>query len=277
MRILITGISGFVGRHLEKLLKSSEFEIFKLVRNEKGNGKEFVWDFKSDLPAKVPACDVIIHLAACVDFGINLNIAQYDANTISTLKLAAYAQKHNAYFILASMAGIHGTKLSLIDDKTPIDPENHYAVSKYLAEEAVKTFANNYTILRIGGIYGLDGPSHLGLNKAINNAIYKKEPPVLYGTGYAKRNYICVIDVARWILSLIKKYKASNKKIKEILYLASTEIMSIEEYLQAIADVVLKNGKLIRTEGNEATDWIVTPSEPSFNFRTFRGYLNSLI
>lgn len=277
MRILITGASGFIGRHLEKLLKSSGYEIFRLVRNAKGKGNEFVWNFKSNIPLKLPACDVIIHLAACVDFGANLNIAQYDANTISTLKLAAYAQKHNAYFIMASTAGIHGIKYPLIDDKTPIDPQNHYAVSKYLAEEAVKTFANNHSILRIGGIYGLDGPSHLGLNKAINNAIYKKEPPVLYGTGKAKRNYICVLDVASWIESLTRRYGREKGNIEETLYLCSTEIMAIEEYLQAISDIVLKNGKIIRTEGADAMDMVINPSKPPFSLRTFRGYLESLI
>lgn len=280
MRILITGVSGFVGRHLEKLLKSSGYEVFQLVRNAKGNGNEFLWDFKSNLPAKVPICDVLIHLAACVDFSTNLNIAQYDANTISTLKLAAYAQKYNAYFILASMAGIHGTKYPLIDDKTPIDPENHYAVSKYLAEEAVKTFVDNSSILRIGGIYGLNGPDHLGLNKAINNAIYKKSPPVLKGSGKAKRNYICVLDAARWIFYLLEKYgtdtASRENKIRETLYLAGHETMTIEEYLQTIVNVVLPNMGIMRTEGNDGNDLIVNASSPPFNLQTFKEYLNSL-
>lgn len=277
MKILITGSTGFVGKHLVKLLENNGYEIFHIVRDNKGFKNEFIWNFKGHLPMDLPKCDVIIHLAAYVYFGPDLNIEQYDINTVSTFRLLNYAKYHNAYFIFASMAGVHGSKYSTINRDTPIAPENHYAVSKYLAEEAVKTYIDNYSILRISGIYGIDGPSHLGLNKAISGAVYRKEPPVLRCSGSAKRNYICVLDVALWILSLIRKYKASNKKIKEILYLAGTEIMGIEEYLQTIADVVLKNGKMIRTGGNEATDWIVTPSEPFFNLRTFRGYLNSLI
>ena len=277
MKVLITGSTGFVGRHLVPMLESAGYEIFHLVRNKKGFEHEFVWDFKGPLPDGIPKCDVIIHLAAYVDFSLNLNVAQYNVNTVSTIKLSSYAKDHNAYFIFASMAGIHGTKYPQISKDTPIAPENHYAVSKYLAEEVVKTYINNYSILRICGIYGIDGPSHLGLNKAISDAVYQMKTPVLRGKGNAKKNYICVLDVALWILSLIERYKASNKNIKEILYLASEEIMSIEEYLQSIADVVLKDVELIRTEGNEAKDWIVTPSEPPFNLRRFREYLNSLI
>jgi len=158
MRILITGASGFVGRHLEKLLEISGYEFYHLVRNKKGFYNEFIWDFKGPLPEGIPVCDVIVHLAAYVDFSSNLDIDQYKVNTVSTLRLAAHAKEHGAYFIFASTAGVHGTQYPLITKDTPIAPENHYAMSKYLAEEQLKALGVNHSILRIGGVYGLDGP-----------------------------------------------------------------------------------------------------------------------
>jgi len=277
MRILITGASGFVGRHLEKLLEISGYEFYHLVRNKKGFYNEFIWDFKGPLPEGIPVCDVIVHLAAYVDFSSNLDIDQYKVNTVSTLRLAAHAKEHGAYFIFASTAGVHGTQYPLITKDTPIAPENHYAMSKYLAEEQLKALGVNHSILRIGGVYGLDGAPHLGLNKAISDAVYRNEPPVLRGTGKAKRNYICVLDVAQWIESLTRRYGHEKGNIEETLYLCSTEIMTIEEYLQAISDIVLKNGEIIRTEGADAMDMIINPSKPPFSLRTFRGYLESLI
>lgn len=281
MKILITGATGFVGEHLIRLLQDAGCEIVYLTRNRKGFGNEFVWDFKGHLPEGLPECNIIIHLAACVDFGLNFNIEQYNVNTVSTLKLAAYAKDRNAYFIFASTVGIHGNRYYHIDDNTPINPENHYAISKYLAEETVKTCADNYSILRICGIYGINGPSHLGLNKAITEAVCLKKPPVLIGTGKAKRNYICVSDVAWWIMELVKEYqggKASKtNKIRETLYLASPEVMTIEEYLQTIVDVILPNQQMARIEGNDASDMVVTPSDAPFRLRTFREYLYSLL
>ena len=106
MRILITGASGFVGRHLEKLLEISGYEFYHLVRNKKGFYNEFIWDFKGPLPEGIPVCDVIVHLAAYVDFSSNLDIDQYKVNTVSTLRLAAHAKEHGAYFIFASTAGV---------------------------------------------------------------------------------------------------------------------------------------------------------------------------
>ena len=281
MKILVTGSTGFIGRYLVAMLESAGYEVFHLVRNKKGFEHELQWDFKGHLPASIPECNIIIHLAAYVDFGLNFNIEQYHVNTVSTYRLAAYAKMHNAYFIFASMAGAHGRKYPHIDKDTPILPENHYAVSKYLAEEAIKIFTDNYSILRICGIYGIDGPHHLGLNKAINDAVCRKNQPVLTGQGRARRNYICVLDVARWILALIQNYEkdiiSKKDRIQEILYLSGPEIMTIEEYLQTIADTVLPGSELVRVGGSETGDLIVKASTPPFNLMTFREYLNSLL
>lgn len=223
----------------------------------------------------------IVHLAAHVDFGTSFNYEQYIVNTFSTLQLVDYAKKYGSYLIFSSMAGIHGTKYKVINAHTPISPENNYALSKYLAEKIIRICHDNYTILRIGGIYGIDGPSHLRLNTTIKNAVFYKKPPELIGTGRAKRNYICVLDVAQWIFYLIERYRKSFSsrriKINETLYLASTEVLTIKEYLQIIADVILKTEEIIKVKGKDSKDFVVIPSEPPFKLRTFKEYLLSLI
>lgn len=280
MKILITGTTSFVGKHLGKLLRDLGCEIVYLTRSKKGIYNEFIWDFKGPLPEGIPACDVIVHLAAHVDFSLKLDIAHYNVNTVSTIKLSAYAKSCNAYFILASTVGVHGSRYAEIGEDTPLAPENHYSVSKYLAEEIVKTYLDAYSILRICGIYGIDGPSHMGLNKAITDAVCLKTPTILSGTGEAKRNYICVSDVALWIMELLKKYEARKaseaNRTRETLYLASPEIMTIEQYLQTIMDVILPDKAIVRMEGKEASDMIVKPSTAPFRLKTFREYLVSL-
>jgi nucleoside-diphosphate-sugar epimerase len=178
------------------------------------------------------------------------------------------------------MVGVHGGQYAEIDKNTPINPENHYAVSKYISEEVIKANLQSYSILRICGIYGLDGPDHLGLNIAINNAIHKKMVPVLKGPGKAKRNYISVHDVARWVLNLVKNYQNMSNTVysgvKEILYLASPEIMSIKEYLELIAETILGGMELEMLDGPESQDVIVKPSKTPFTPLTFRQYLSTL-
>ncbi len=280
MRVLITGSTGFVGRHLLVMLEKSYCEVFHLVRTEKGFSREFVWDFLSPLPEELPFCDVIIHLASHVDFSLNLDIKQYNVNTVSTMRLADYAKSRNAYFILASMTGIHGCRHTLVDKFTPVKPDNNYSMSKYLAEEVVKTFVDNYSILRICGIYGLYGPNHLGLNRAISDAVNKKNPPVLKGPGKAKRNYICVLDVVRWIMYLIGRHKAEltfkRNKTKDILYLAGAEVMTIQDYLLTIIKNVLPGVNLRELNGEESDDLVVTASPAPFTQMTFSQYISSL-
>jgi nucleoside-diphosphate-sugar epimerase len=277
MKILMTGSTGFTGKCLVRMLEDSNHEIWHLVRNKKGFEREFVWDFMSPLPQGLPPYDILVHLAAHVNFDKNLEITQYNVNTISTIQLSANAKAQNAYFIFASMVGIHGSQYTVIDQDTPINPENHYAVSKYLAEEVIKSFVDNYSILRICGIYGLNGPQHLGINKAISDSIYKKIRPILKGSGKAKRNYICVNDVARWVLCLIDGYDTAKTDRKEILYLAGAEVMTIEEYLQSIIEILLPGMELERIAGPESKDLIVRSSPASFPQLIFRQYLNSLI
>ncbi len=281
MRILITGSTGFVGKVLVKMLEESGHEIIHLVRTKKGLKNEILWDFKSALPEEVPQCNAVIHLAAHVDFGLNINIMQYNVNTVSTIRLSDYARHQNAYFVLASMIGIHGYKHERFSGDTPIDPEDHYSMSKYLAEEVVRTYIDNYSILRICGIYGLDGPGHLGLNNAISNAIHKNEAPVLKGPGKAKRNYICVLDVARWILYLLDHFNTAStsgkEKTQEVLYLASPEILTIEDYLQAIGDIILPDMDITRIKGSESRDYIVNESPAPFNLIKFREYLKDIL
>ena len=277
----MTGSTGFTGKCLVRMLENSGYEIWHLVRNNKGFKNEFVWDFISTLPEEVPPCDIVIHLAAHVNFHQNLEIIQYNVNTVSSMKLAVYAKAHNAYFVFASMVGVHGSQYTVIDRDTPINPENHYALSKYLAEEVVKTYLDNYSILRICGIYGLDGPKHLGLNRAISSAVHKNIVPVLKGSGKAKRNYISVQDVSQWILHLITKYEVISRSavtgINEILYLAGPEILTIEDYLKFIVKVVLPGMELERIDGTESQDLVVRASSAPFSELTFKQYLSSLV
>ena len=152
----------------------------------------------------------------------------------------------------------------MIDGDTPVNPENHYSLSKYLAEEVIKTYLDNYSILRICGIYGLDGPEHLGVNRAISSAVHSKIVPDLKGPGKAKRNYICVHDVAQWILYLVNNYKvvphSTEPGIKEILYLAGPEVLTIEDYLKLIMETILPGMELKKIDGLESSDLIVKAS-----------------
>jgi nucleoside-diphosphate-sugar epimerase len=279
MKILITGASSFTGKILMPMLENAGYETFMLVRRDQGFKRQFVWNFTDDLPEDIPECQAIVHLAASVDFQNNLNISQYGVNTISTAKLAAYACKKKSHFIFTSTVSIHGSMFSEYNSATPINPESNYAMSKYMAEMIVRTFARSYTILRIGGVYGLNGPNHLSLNMAIANAYHKKEIPTIKGLGKAKRNYICVYDVAQWIFFLLKRHEMNadmHMHTREILYLAGPEVMTVETYLREIIEILLSGNDIHRIDGMESKDMVIKFTPFPFKPIMFRQYLESL-
>ncbi len=279
MRILLTGGTGFTGRTLMPMLRAAGHDVFCIVRSEKEAAQDVLWDLSAPCPSDLPSFNILIHLAAHVDFGRDLDPILYRVNTVSTMSLARAARERRACFILASMVGVHGTDQTCIDENVSVSPTTHYAMSKYLAEEAVKSQEIPYSILRIGGIYGLDGPSHLGLNRAISAAFHRGERPVLRGPGKARRNYICVVDVARWINHLVTCQESlphGSSGPAETLYLAGPEVFSIEEYLEQIVDLMLPGKEILRQEGAESSDSIIQATPFPFEPLTFRQYIRSL-
>ena len=74
--------------------------------------------------------------------------------------------------------------------KTKFKPKNHYGKSKLQPEKYIIKSGCAYTILRFGGIYGEKGPSHLGINNFIRNAIKVKDKNS-QEIQRAKKLYLC--------------------------------------------------------------------------------------
>ena len=186
-----------MGRHLVDALKRDGHELYIITRHADASNGQLFWDFAGELP-ELPKVDIIVHLAACVDFSQDFQALQYEVNTLATARLAAYAKKQDAWMIFASSVAVHGTQRPL-GPKTPVAPNSHYGISKWLAEESIRHSCSRWIITRLHGIYGLGGPTHLGLNRSISEAYHEHKAPSLYGTGVSKRNYINVLDAASWL------------------------------------------------------------------------------
>ncbi len=65
MKILLSGASGFVGRHLYNQLLCEDFSCYKLVRNNPSNEREIYWDpYNEILDLKsLEEIDIFIHLS----------------------------------------------------------------------------------------------------------------------------------------------------------------------------------------------------------------------
>jgi UDP-glucose 4-epimerase len=164
MRIMLTGASGFIGRHLTSLLLSDRrHEIFCLVRPGTPCASG-VTPVPCDLAHHAtletfPPVETIIHLAQSHQYR-NFPIAAediYAINTSTTARLLDWARQRGVQkFILASTASVYSACNPLCQEDAALQPDDFYAATKVAAEALMRPYASQYRTcaLRLFTPYG---------------------------------------------------------------------------------------------------------------------------
>jgi len=271
--VLVTGASGFIGRQTVSSLEKAGLHVIRGVRRPEGEGglSNFV---KIDLndPSQILSlkdnlrCDAIVHLGALVGLTGETDAELFVPNVLSTGCIACLAKYWDAHLVFASTAMVHGMNAERIQVGSPLNPDTPYGRSKMLAEQLLQASGVKCCILRIAGVFGLNGPDHLGLNRAIASALHGK-PPVQIGSGQALRNYVYVKDVAEIITYAIKM------DLTGVHLVAGHQLTSVSQMLQLVCDTYLPGKQPFIIDGPEATDQIVTPSTALPKTRSFHDAL----
>tara|TARA_R110002110_G_scaffold415719_1_gene654171 strand:- start:9087 stop:10064 length:978 start_codon:yes stop_codon:yes gene_type:complete len=180
-KVLITGASGFIGRHLTKLLLDKGYYVVACGRQKTTRPGVKHDDLKQPrlkhpnleyrktnyggiklLKELLSGVDIVIHLAAKVhQMGKACDVVYQHENTLLTQNLAqAAAEKGVQHFIFLSTIKVNGenTTNKAFDEQTPERPRGAYGRSKWLAEQQLKKIAvaHNmaWTIIRPPLVYG---------------------------------------------------------------------------------------------------------------------------
>lgn len=218
-KVLVTGASGFVGRHVCRYLHNSGFEVHGLGHGiwlEKEYNKWGIHYWQScDLTLKNlhqygQKPDVIVHCCGAGTVSLSIQHPWLDfVNNVSTVaSILDYIVESNFHPILiqVSSAAVYGTVDSLpINESVSIFPQSLYGVHKVAAEDLCRHYSRIYeiptAIVRLFSVYGC------GLKKQIlwdaSNKIMNKDLKFI-GTGDEVRDFIHVDDVARLISRLIE-------------------------------------------------------------------------
>ena len=280
MRILITGLHGFVGSNLVDYLKS-ENEIYGLdiVAPEKdGVTKTFSWeDLESGV---VPAIDAIIHLAGKAHDTKNKSAAEvyFKVNTGLTQKIFDYFLASGASkFIFFSTAKAAADRVEgvLTEDVVPT-PVGPYGESKIKAEEYVLgkelPTGKQVYIFRPCMIHG---PGNKG-NLNVLYSVVRKGIPWPLGAFENRRTFTSIENICFAVNGVL----TSNVK-SGIYNMGDDEALSTNDLIEEICKSLGKRARIWRLPKGLMTSiakvggWLHLPLNPDRLQKLTENYVSS--
>jgi nucleoside-diphosphate-sugar epimerase len=181
--ILVTGGTGFVGRHVVSALCSAGHSVRVLTRHADhartvlGDGVELAAGDVLDattLDSAGEDVEIVVHLAASVPRPGPSPPAVHDTNVQGTGNLAAVALRSGVrLFIHGSSAGVYGDGLAAVPHRedSPLRARSEYERSKVEAERAVRSELEHtrvgLVVLRIAGVHGPGRPATLAFYREV--------------------------------------------------------------------------------------------------------------
>jgi len=224
--ILITGSSGFLGRHLLSALDPRRLQrIYCLSRQDRStlsgisNHPAVVWLQGSlfDLghyERELAETDTVIHLAAAT--GKATRSEYFTVNVDGIRALIEQCKR------LGVKRFLHVSSIAV---RFPNKTRYYYAQSKEQAEQLVRSSGLRYTILRPTIILGHGSPVWAGLCKLASLPVIP-----IFGDGKALIQPIHVEDLVSFILTILDRDIFNG----ETLELGGPEAISIEEFLKKV-------------------------------------------
>jgi UDP-glucose 4-epimerase len=241
-KVLITGGSGFIGQSIAKIFldRGQDVCVFDVKPPNSACGKFVKGDIfdVERLRGVMKEYDVIIHLVGVADAGVAQRepMNSFKLNVESLQNVLEACRAHGSKkLIFPSSAAVYGIPDILpIKENYPPSPTNVYSWHKYVCEQLVKSYNENYdleyVILRLFNVYGRGnkGVINFFLSKALKGEIIESFGPYQY------RDFVYAGDVAEaFYRSAI--YGKANKKIINI---GSGRGTQIKEILDVIHELV---------------------------------------
>jgi len=184
--VLVTGATGFVGRHLCERLLRDGYDVRKAVRRLHEGGREYLVgeiNSRTDWIAVLAGVDTVYHLAARVHVGCEKSAealeASREVNLHGTVRLArSCAAAGVSRFVFASTVKVNGeqTAMEPFSERDMPAPQDAYSIAKMEAESALKEISNEtgleVVIIRPPLVYGAGvGANFMRLVRLIDRRI----------------------------------------------------------------------------------------------------------
>jgi nucleoside-diphosphate-sugar epimerase len=211
MKILVTGISGFIGEQAATAL-TKKHTVWGIYRNQKPKhleGLPRLFLIKDDLcnPQHLPKiCDCVFHAAADTPLTTNDSKKLWESNYNGTQNLLNWSIKAGVkHFLFCSTMAVYGKiQEDEINESIPPRHPDAYGASKLAAEELLQHYPEefptmNRLTIRLPGIVGL-GAKHTFLPRTIQK-ILRGAPALVYKKNALFNNISHVEDLVEFALN----------------------------------------------------------------------------
>ena len=283
MKILVTGVAGFIGFHLTNSLLNLGHDIFgvdnlndyydpsiKTKRLELINSHFNRENFKFseiDISNRDSINDlflnedfsVVIHLAAQagVRYSIENPNAYVDSNLLGFMNILEGCRSSNVgHFIYASSSSVYGLNKSIpFNIKDRVDhPISLYAATKKSNELLAHSYSHLYSLpttgLRFFTVYGPYGRPDMAYYK-FTKAIINNEEIEVYNHGDLERDFTYINDIVAGIIKAIK-FNSSSKENSlsntnapyRIFNLGNNKPIKLKKFIEAIEKACNKKARI---------------------------------
>tara|TARA_B100000963_G_scaffold353112_1_gene367312 strand:+ start:699 stop:1637 length:939 start_codon:yes stop_codon:yes gene_type:complete len=265
MRILITGVAGFIGFHLSLFLLKKKYKIIGIdfIRNQndfKINKKrlKILLKYKNfkfinqNLAKNNFNCEqvnCIIHLAAYAGVYKSFkNPYKYLRNNILSFQnIIDYGYKNEIPLIYASSSSVYNIDSYNLNENKPINQQNNiYSITKFTNEQVANVYLKKYGYKSVGlrffSIYGPWGRPDMAYfifsQKLKNNKLIN-----LYNYGQDMRDFTFIDDILKPINYLIKNFNKIDN-LKKVYNIGNNNPVKIINLVKIIASHYNKKPRL---------------------------------
>lgn len=195
-KILVTGASGFIGRHLAERFKSNDLYTQDLTKTQIGKFYRFNLKEKNSINISIKAIkpEYIFHCAATIKRDEREREEIFEVNVQGTKNLIGALKKEKIkLFVYFSSGEVCAGGKSPLNKNSPYAPLSPYSESKIEGERLVKESGLPYVILRPILVYGPGQTGRMFIPQLIETA--KKGEVFKMTPGEQKRDFIYVGDL----------------------------------------------------------------------------------
>lgn len=248
-KVLVTGATGFLGRHVAALLERGGWQVVRAGNRQQGPGiVRLPLEGEAELEPALAGCQAVVHLAGRAHVLNEVHPRPADVfmqvNCAGTARLAsaAAAMGVRRFLFMSSIKAVSGatTGAPLTEEDTP-DPEGPYGISKLAAERELAAYGQEggmeITILRPPLVYG---PGVGGRFEQLLDLCWKGVPLPL-GAIDNRRSFIGVDNLAHAVRACLADERAANRTY----LVADSAPLSTPALLRMIAHALGRRSMLV--------------------------------